>query len=119
MTHSGWRDFLVSPTKGDKANIMGKHYLASILNLRNRPVDDPTCTDRKLKSGPFEGHTIEMVKNKAGDWLDDSNWAEEEKQKKWMAGGVDGEPLKDTLDRFNNDPSSLGLSCSCNNETSR
>ncbi|MBC9985679.1 MULTISPECIES: Tat pathway signal protein [Haloferax] len=120
MTHDEWREFLVAPTKGDKANIMAKHYLAIVLNLRNRPGDDPGCTSdgATIQYGDYAGYTIEEVKNMAGNWLGNSAWSNGGKQKSWYVsvGGdmVDGEPLKDTLDAFNNDPGSLGLDCPCN-----
>ncbi|AKU07003.1 hypothetical protein [Haloferax gibbonsii] len=117
-THDEWREFLVAPTKGDKANIMAKHYLAIILNLRNRPGNDPGCTSggATIQYGYYAGYTIEEVKNMAGTWLSNSSWGSNGngKQTSWYAGGVDGEKLKDTLDAFNNNPGSLGLDCPCN-----
>jgi hypothetical protein len=115
MTLEGWRAFLVAPTKGDKAHIMAKHRLATILNLRNRPGDDPTCSDAEISG---KDYTIQDVKNDAGTWLDATDWKhygtkQYKKQRSWYAGGMDGEKIKDTLDAFNNDPSTLGLRCPC------
>ncbi|KAB1192051.1 Tat pathway signal protein [Haloferax sp. MBLA0076] len=111
----GWREFLLAPTKGDKAHIMAKHRLATLLNLRNRPGDDQTCSDANIRGTDY---TIQTVKNNAGAWLDATDWANYgetnyKKQRSWTVDGMDGETIKDTLDAFNNDPSSLGLYCPC------
>ncbi|RDZ65381.1 Tat pathway signal protein [Haloferax sp. Atlit-12N] len=110
-----WRGILLDPPKGDKAKIMLKHYIATVLNLRTLQSG---CTSAEIKYGYYEGYTIEQVKNMAGTWLrHTSSWQNGRKQTRWYVKVdremVDGEKLKDTLDAFNNNPASLGLDCGC------
>ncbi|WP_231727902.1 Tat pathway signal protein [Haloferax profundi] len=108
---------LLKPAKGDKAKIMAKHLVATKLNFQNRNDPDP-CVDDPIEYGPFAGEDMNMraVKRLAEDWMEASNYPD--KQKRWHVTidgeKVDGEPIKNTLDMFNNDPSKLGLyGCNC------
>jgi hypothetical protein len=103
-----WQKFLAEPAKGDKAIILGQQLVATVLNFQYRNGEDEgDCAYEPLDD--YDG-SMDDVKDAAADWLVGSSWPEE-KQTSWMVDGVDGEELKDLLDAFNNDPSSLGLDC--------
>lgn len=104
-----WKEFLVSPTGGDKASVMAKHLIATILNFQGRDRDDPGCVDEPLEE--YGGRTIREIKRQAEDWLDASVFDSEASQRSWIVDGIDGEPLKNALDAFNNH--TLGLDCDC------
>ncbi len=103
------QDFLGQPKRGDKGLIMATHLIATILNFQYRPPpDDKFCVDAELNR--FEG-TVRDNKRAAEGWLEYSAFPDE--QRSWINDkGVDGEPLKDALDAFNNN--ALGLDCDCN-----
>lgn len=104
-----WQEFLVSPPKGDKAAIMATHLIATILNFQFHAPDDPGCVDEPLEE--YGGRTIRELKREAEDWLASSSFDSEAKQRSWTVAGVNGEPLKNALDAFNNNQ--LDLDCSC------
>ena len=99
--------FLGKPKRGDTGLIMATHLIATILNFQYRGSDDPYCVDAELDG--FEG-TVRDNKRAAENWLASSAFPDE--QRSWIVEGVDGEPLKDALDAFNNND--LGLDCDCN-----
>lgn len=106
-----WQAFLVAPTRGDKAKILGKHFVATTLNFQRRPRDDKACKDKSLSQ--FNDKSIRDIRQdvkavledlaKTVDWSDPNVKA----MKKW--NGL--EPYKDALDAFNN--GTLGLDCDC------
>ncbi|WP_411962798.1 Tat pathway signal protein [Haloferax sp. YSMS24] len=100
---------LLDPSEGSKDLIMAKHLMATILNFQNRKNPDP-CVDSEIMYGPYKGDSVRDVKRLAQDWLNDATKGQED----WYAGGVNGEPIKDVLDYWNNNPSKLGLEgCDC------
>lgn len=114
MTIEEWQAFLLAPTRGDEANIVAKHLVATVVNFQFRPAlsrgGDPGCVDEPLPG--FGGKTVREIRLAAERWLDASSFDDPEtRQATWLAGGVDGESLKDAMDAFNNDR--LGLSCDC------
>lgn len=114
LTAPEWQKFLVAPTRGDKGKKMAQLFLATNLNYQLRPGTDSDCIDKEIDLSAYGlgTTTVREVKSRAGVWLDESNWPGE--QRSWMAGGVDGEPLKDVLDAFAN--GTLPLDCDCNGE---
>lgn len=112
MSIAEWQAFLLAPPKGDKAHIVAKHLVTTVVNFQFRgalPEGDPGCVDEPLPE--FGGRTIRQIRLAAEQWLDASSFDSPEPQTSWLAGGVDGEPLKNALDAFNNDR--LGLDCDC------
>ncbi len=115
MSVEEWQSFLLAPSKGDKAHIVAKHLVATVLNFQFRgalPEGDPGCVDEPLSE--FGGRTVRQIRLAAERWLDASSFDSPEPQRSWLAGGVDGEPLKDALDAFNNNR--LGLDCDCDDK---
>ncbi|WP_416839090.1 Tat pathway signal protein [Haloferax sp. DFSO52] len=101
---------LLDPSEGAKDLIMAKHLMATILNFQNRKKEDDPCLDKPIKYGPYEGSTVREVKRKAEDWLENA----EKGQEHWYVNGVNGEPIKNVLDTWNNNPQKLGLKyCPC------
>lgn len=114
-TMSEWQAFLVQNTNGDKGAIMAKTLLATSLNFQRRPSSDPDCVDNSTDFSEFgleETTTIRDVKRRAEDWLQASAFPDGQKQKQWTVKGMDGEPLKNVLDAFNNGNID-GLDCDC------
>lgn len=114
-TMEQWQDFLVAPPRGNKGHIMAKHLLATILNFQRRPGNDrdDTCVNRAVDFSEFgldETTTLDVVKDRAEQWLQASNFPGD--QRRWTVGGVDGEPLKNVLDAFNN-ANIEELDCNC------
>lgn len=123
-TMSGWQEFLTSPPKGDKSLIMAKHLLATELNFHRRSGDDGDCVDEEIDLSEFGlgETTIRDVKRDAADWLRASSFGSPmpfTKQKSWTVTvdgtDVDGEPLKDVLDAFNNGQLDL-TDCDCDGD---
>jgi hypothetical protein len=112
MSVAEWQGFLVDPTYGDKGTILAQHLLATVLNFQHRPRSDPECVDREL--GDLWGHDVRWVKKRAETWLANSNWPDA--QSSWTVTvdgtSLDGEPLKDALDDWNNGRLD-GLACDC------
>lgn len=110
-----WQEFLLQPARGDKAIILGQHLVATVLNFQYRTSSPDDCVRQ-----PIDGSdgTVEGVRNEAAGWLAASAWPDD-RQSSWVVEvdgeAVDGEPLKDILDAFNNDPSQLGLDCGVEN----
>lgn len=114
MTMDEWMDLLLANTRGDKSHIMAKHLLATTLNFWRRPIDDPSCTDREVDFSAYgldQTTTIIDVRGQAADWLAATSFPDGQ-QRHWMADGVDGEPLKNVLDAFNNGTLDT-LDCDC------
>ena len=100
-------DNLLDPSKGDKTLIMAKHLLATILNFQNRKSENDPCVDEPVKGSEYN---VRDMKRKAEQWLESATPG----QKSWYAGEMDGEPIKNVLDAFNNNPQKLGLEgCPC------
>lgn len=82
-----------------------------MLNFQYRTSSPDDCVRQ-----PVDGYdgTVAEAKQAATAWLAASNWPDS-RQSSWIVEvdgeQVDGEPLKDVLDAFNNDPSQLGLDC--------
>lgn len=110
-----WQAFLLQPTRGDKAIILGQHLVATVLNFQYRTGSSDDCVRQEIDGYDW---TVEEVKERAADWLAASAWPEG-RQSSWTVEVdgemVDGEQLKNVLDAFNNDPSQLGLDCSVEN----
>lgn len=115
-TASEWQDFLVAPPRGDKGHIMAKTFLAARLNTFRREEDDEGCLDESIDLSAYGLGTASVrdVVHMAADWLRASNF--DGPQRSWTVDGVDGEPLKDVLDAFNN--GTLGLDCDCDGSDS-
>lgn len=115
-----WQEFLVQNTRGDKAIKMAQTLLATILNFQLRPSDDGDCVDLEQDFSEFgqeETTTVRDVKQRAEEWLSASSFCES-KQKHWTVNvdgeDVDGEPLKNVLDAFNN--GNVDGDCDCPEE---
>lgn len=106
---SEWKSFLVSSTKGDKADILAQHLIATILNFQHQAAEDSACVDVAIEE--YGGRTMREIKADAQGWLQASAFDTDAKQTTWMVDGTDGEPLKNALDDFNNHR--LGLDCGC------
>jgi hypothetical protein len=112
-TMSEWRDFLTHHPRGDTGVIMGQTLLATVLNYQRRPSTDDTCVDRRTDFSEYgleETTTVREVRRRAEDWLAASNFPASQRQ--WTVDGVDGEPLKNVLDAFNNGQIE-SLDCDC------
>lgn len=108
---TAWQSFLRQPARGDKAVILGQQLVATVLNFQFRTSSAEDCVRQSVEG--YDG-TIEEAKEEAAAWLAASDWPGN-RQSSWTVEvdgeQVDGEPLKDVLDAFNNDPSRLGLDC--------
>lgn len=124
---SGWQSFLVSPIRGDKAKIMAKQLLAAKLNAFRRPGGDrdDECFNKPIDMSEYgldEVTTVDDVVTRGSAWLAGSSFDSSERQKDWVVddvynadGPVDGEPLKNILDAFNN--GQLNLDCGCTGDS--
>lgn len=117
-TMKEWQMFLVANTRGDKAMKMAQTLLATNLNFSLRPSDDGTCVDRSVDFSSFgleETTTVRDVRQRAEAWLEASGW-DDTSVRRWTVNvdgtDVDGEPLKNVLDAFNNGEIET-LDCDC------
>lgn len=112
---AAWQEFLLQPTRGDKAIILGQQLAATVLNFQYRTAAETDCVRQQIDDSDW---TVEAVKQAATRWLAASAWPDG-RQSSWVVTvdgeAVDGEVLKDILDAFNNDPSELGLDCGAEN----
>lgn len=99
--------FLLAPPRGDKGHILAKHLTATILNFQGVPACDTDadfcpCIDTPVRDvdGDGDPESVREAKRLAEDWLAASAFPDP--QRRWRAGGLDGEALKDLLDDFNN-----------------
>lgn len=115
-----WQEFLVARTNGDKGHIMAKHVLAATLNFHRRPGDDTDCVLKDVDFSEFglsETTTVGDVAARAREWLEASDFPGDVRHWTVDVDGeeVDGEPLKNVLDAFNN-AQIEELDCDCTGE---
>jgi len=98
---------------------MAKHLLVTLLNFQGRKKDDPECVDKNIDFSEFGlGETsVRDIAKRADDWLQASSFSNKnDRQTFWTVEvddeDIDGEPLKDVLDAFNN-RGLEDLNCGC------
>lgn len=110
LTKAEIHGILGAPPAGDKATIMAKHYVATSLNLRLRPDPDEACANKAVAVDGLGTVEWEDVKNRAQTWLRVAGWdgSHDTGTSEWTVhvdgidADIDGEPLTDALDAFNN-----------------
>lgn len=105
---------LLDSSEGQKDRIMAKHLMATILNFQNRDPPFDACVDSEIMYGPYKGSSVRDVKRLAQDWLENATKGQESWYVTIDGQKLDGEPIKNVLDYWNNNPSKLGLEgCDC------